>query len=90
MGKSGQNVYKGINAQSWAALSLFLQYLNDPKFTHIELESDNFEDFNLVFAENRRIICESKSFKNNVTFHTLKDILDAIIKKGLLALTMKF
>ena len=49
MSKAGQNLHKGINAQAYAAMSLFLQHLREPEFSYIHLEPQNFEDFNLVF-----------------------------------------
>ena len=59
MSKAGQYNYKGINAQAWAAMSLFLQYMRDAKFASIQLEAANFEDFNLIFNDGKKIISES-------------------------------
>src|SRR3989339_885452 len=58
MSKAGQYNYKGINAQAWAAMSLFLQYLRDPKFSSIHLEAANFEDFNLAFDDGKKNISD--------------------------------
>lgn len=85
MSKAGQYNYKGINAQSWAAMSLFLQYLRDPKFSSVQLESDNFEDFNLVFDDGKKIICESKDRKEKFSFPQLKTLLENISNKGALS-----
>ena len=41
----GQPNIAGINAQVWAAMSLLLQFLRDPRFVHIHLEAPGFQDF---------------------------------------------
>ncbi|MCK4355126.1 hypothetical protein KAW43_02100 [Candidatus Parcubacteria bacterium] len=81
MSKQGQYNYKGINAQAWAAMSLFLQYLRDFNFSYIQLEAPKFEDFNLVFNDERKIICESKNWEGELNFSHLKNILNSILKK---------
>ena len=81
MSKSGQSNFTGISAQSWAALSLFLQYLKDPHFSYIHLESSAGEDFDLVFKNGKKIICESKAWNRNITYYNLKKILHNIISK---------
>jgi len=82
MSRKGQHNYKGINAQSWAAMSLFLQYLRDPNFSHIELEATGFEDFNLVFKDGRKIICESKAWEKAFGYPHLKGVLQTILSKN--------
>lgn len=84
MGTSGQNVFKGINAQALAATSLFLQCLREPNFSYIQLEAPQFEDFNLVFSNGRKIICESKDWKRSFNFADLKKVLQSILKKNVL------
>jgi len=84
MSKAGQYNYKGINAQAWAAMSLFLQYLRDPKFSSIQLEAANFEDFNLAFDDGKKIICESKDRKEKFSYPHLKELLENISGKGAL------
>lgn len=81
MGKQGQYNYKGINFQSWAAMSLFLQYLRNPDFLSVELEAPNFEDFNLVFRDGHKIICEAKARKRNFTFLDLRSLIRSVLKK---------
>ena len=81
MGIKGQYNYKGINAQSWAAMALFLQYLRDTSFSYIQLEAPCFEDFNLVFNDGHKIICESKAHKQKFSFSNLKTIVRTISKK---------
>jgi len=81
MGKRGQYNYKGVNAQAWAAMSLFLQYLRYTDFSHIQLEAPKFEDFNLVFSDDHKIICESKDWKQEFNFSHLKSVLDSILSK---------
>src|SRR6266498_1657243 len=78
MSESGQYNYKGINAQSWAAMSLFLQFLRDPNFSHIHLEAKDFEDFNLVFKDGRKIICESKDRQRKFSYPELSEVLENI------------
>ncbi len=75
---SGQANIAGINAQAWASMSLFLQYLRDPRFSHIHLEVPNFQDFNLVFNDGHKIICESKDRKVNFNYGHLRPILENI------------
>ena len=82
MGEYGQNNIKGIIYQSWAAMSLFLQYLREPNFSYIHLEAPNYEDFNLVFNDGSKIICESKDWKKSISYLELKSILESILKKN--------
>lgn len=77
----GQSNYKGINAQSWAAMSLFLQYLRNGNFLYIELETPGFQDFNLVFKDGKKIICESKARSKPLSYSNLKEILSNILLK---------
>jgi len=77
----GQSNIKGVNAQAWAAMSLFLQYLRDPNFSYIQLEAPKFEDFNLVFSDGHKIICESKDWEQEFNFSHLRKVLDDILKK---------
>jgi len=79
MSRQGQYNYKGINAQTWAAMSLFLQYLRDPNFSHIHLEAPKFEDFNLVFKDGKKLICESKDWKRKFSFPHLKKVLSSLL-----------
>ncbi len=81
MNNQGQLNYKGINAQAWAAMSLFLQYLRDPNVSKIELEAAEFQDFNLVFNDGHKIICESKAWKKEFGFSHLRKILKDILNK---------
>lgn len=81
MSKKGQNNITGIEAQQWAALSLFLQYLSDPHFDHIQLEPPHFHDFNLVFKDGKKIICESKYHQIGFKHSDLNKILKATNKK---------
>ncbi|MDE2037779.1 MAG: hypothetical protein KGI69_00975 [Patescibacteria group bacterium] len=72
---SGQANIAGINAQVWAAMSLFLQFLRDPRFIQIHLEAPGFQDFNLLFNDGKKIICESKDRKQPFNYADLKKIL---------------
>lgn len=73
----GKATFKGVNAQSWAALSLFLQYVRISNLDHIAFEQDELKDFDLVFSNKRKIICESKTTK--ITHAILKEILTKLI-----------
>lgn len=73
----GKATYKGINAQSWAALSLFLQKVSSSDLEHIAFEQDKLKDFDLVFSSGKKIVCESKTSK--VTHGVLKKILVALV-----------
>src|SRR3989344_7127937 len=73
----GKATYKGINAQSWAALSLFLQYVRSSSLDHIAFEQDELKDFDLVFSSGKKIISESKT--ERVTHGVLKEILDKLV-----------
>lgn len=68
----------GINFQVKAAFSLFLQYLKDEKFSHIHLEAPQFQDFNLLFSNGKKIICECKNRKDKFSYQHLKKILENI------------
>lgn len=78
MTRQGQLTQKGINAQNWAAMSLFLQYVIQSDFSYIGFEGESLEDFHLVFDDGRRIICESKAGIINLS--DIRKILDKIIK----------
>jgi len=80
MTSQGQYNQSGINAQNWAAMSLFLQYITFSDFRHIGFEGNELEDFHLVFADGHKIICESKSGK--VGLSQIRKILDNILKHG--------
>lgn len=82
MGKRGQNNYKGINAQSWAAMSLLLQHMKYVDFDRIEFESDNLEDFTLFFSNASRLVCESKNWETAFTYSNLQDLFKALTDKG--------
>ncbi len=73
----GRATYQGINAQSWAALSLFLQYVRSFNFDHIAFEQDELKDFDLIFSSGKKIICESKT--ERVTHAVIKGVLDKLI-----------
>lgn len=78
MTKQGQLNQKGINAQNWAAMSLFLQYVTYSDFRYIGFEGTKLEDFHLVFEDGRKIVCESKAGK--IGLSEIREILNKIIK----------
>ncbi len=82
MSKAGQNNQAGIFAQNWAAFSLFLQFLRDSNFSYIQIEPENSEDFDLVFQNGRRIICESKYRKIKFGRRQLKELLKKVLQRG--------
>ncbi|MCB0340154.1 MAG: hypothetical protein KDD53_11145, partial [Bdellovibrionales bacterium] len=83
MGTHGQSNFLGINYQAWSALALFLQYLRDPEFVSIHLESPKLQDFDLLFSDGRKIICEAKAWSRNSFGETsLKKLLDDIGGRG--------
>lgn len=82
MSKSGQNNLRGVNFQAWVALSLFLQFLKKPEFSHIQLEGTDLEDFTLYFNDGTKIIGEAKVRKEKVQPSLLKDILKNIINRN--------
>jgi len=84
MSRAGQYNIKGINSQSWAAMSLFLQYLRDPKFSYIHLEEVRFGDFYLVFNDGHKVICEAKDRKRSFNYADLRTFVKSIIKKKIL------
>ena len=81
MGRQGQYNYAGITYQSWAAMSLFLQYLKKPNFSYIHLEAPEFQDFNLVFNDGKKIICEAKNWKRKFSYPNLRKILNDILNR---------
>src|SRR6185312_4145175 len=78
---AGQKNQKGINAQNWAAMSLFLQFHRDKSFSYIQLEPNDSEDFDLYFTNGKRIICESKYKNRQLTYADLKKVLNKISSK---------
>ncbi len=83
MTTQGQRLQKGINAQNWAAMSLFLQYVTRKDFRYIGFEGKKLEDFHLVFEDGRKIICESKA--GNINLADIRKILDKVIKHAQVA-----
>lgn len=81
MSKPGQNNQKGIYAQNLAAMCLFLQLLRDTGFSYIQLEPDNSEDFDLIFKDGKKIICESKFRKEKFSYPQLKELLIKICQR---------
>jgi len=81
MSKSGHNNWDGINYQTWVSLSLFLQYLKDQNFLHIQLEGENLEDFTLYFKDGSKTICEAKVRKAGVGYPVVKGILNNIVAR---------
>ena len=82
MSTSGENNFKGINSQAKAAMSLFLQFLRDPRFLHVKLEGKKLEDFTLFFEDGHKIICESKDRKEKFNYSHLKEVLGNIATKN--------
>lgn len=80
MRQGGRNTQKGIQAQNWAALSLFLQHVERRDFLYIGFETEKLQDFYLVFDDGRKVICESKASK--IGFHEVKKILETCIKNN--------
>lgn len=78
----GASNAKGINAQVWSAASLFFQYCAFSDFEKIELESPFFEDFNLVFTGNKRIVVEVKLREEKFNLSDLRDLYQKLLKKG--------
>ncbi|MCP5467929.1 MAG: hypothetical protein H7A32_01510 [Deltaproteobacteria bacterium] len=81
MNNPGQSNQSGIFAQDWAAISLFMQYLGYESFDYIHLEAPKFQDFNLVFKDGHKVICESKARKRAFSFSNLKKILANLLQK---------
>jgi len=80
--KGGKPAQAGFNAQNWAALSLFLQYIEKSDFQYIGFEGIKLEDFHLVFEDGRKIICESKNKNININYADIRRILDNVYKHG--------
>jgi hypothetical protein len=80
MSKTGQNNYKGINTQAFAALSLFLQNINRSDFKEMILEGIELEDFVLLYNSGKRIICESKYRSSGVGLYELKSIITTVLR----------
>ncbi len=75
--RGGRSVFKGVNAQSKGAMALFLQYLNYG-LKEIAFEGDKLEDFALIFNSGKKIICESKNYKQGIRHSDLKRIIEKI------------
>lgn len=81
MNWAGRSGYKGLSYQSWAALSLFLQHLREANFSHIQVEAPKFQDFNLVFNDGRKLVCEAKDRAGAFGFAALKELLNDLLSK---------
>jgi len=77
---AGQSNIEGINYQQWAALALFLQCLKISGFEGIHLEAPGYQDFNLLFKD-EKIICEAKNWKKQFSNSHLLGILRNVRKK---------
>lgn len=82
MSKAGSATFKGANSQALAAMSLFFQFLKDPRFDSIQLEGENFEDFTIFFNDDKKIFCEAKDRKQKFSYPQLKEVLDNVEKRG--------
>ncbi|NMB69844.1 hypothetical protein GYA27_01405, partial [candidate division WWE3 bacterium] len=76
----GTSTFKGINNQAWAAISLFLQNLRYPDFNYIALEQPNLQDFDLVFNDSHKVICEVKAY--SIGYYDVKKILSKLAKSN--------
>jgi len=76
--QGGQSVFKGVNTQALAALSMFLQYVKYNDFYYVYLEDPKFQDFNIVFSNGRKIICEVKDRKSKFTYRDLKNVVEKL------------
>ena len=85
MEPGGSSTMGGMNAQTCAAMSLFLQYLKHKDFSYIRFEGKKLQDFTLFFEDGRKIICESKARKSNFSYSNLKSLLNSILKKNVLS-----
>ena len=85
MSKSGQSNFLGVNNQAFAALSLFLQYVERSDFVEIVYEADNLEDFTIILNSRKRIICESKVRTADLSIRNVKDIIDIVLEHGEIA-----
>ena len=82
MNWAGRAGYKGLSYQSWAAFSFFLQHLRDPNFSYIYVEQPKFQDFNLVFNDGKKIICEAKDWAGSFGLSALKSVLAGLSDKS--------
>lgn len=76
----GRVAQRGIYAQNWAAMSLFLQFVQQKDFLYIGFEGEKLEDFHLVFSDGRKMVCESKN--QILNYSDIKTILEKIAKHG--------
>lgn len=80
--RGGQSTFRGVNAQAWAAMSLFLQYLDHQDFKSVGFERNNLEDFYLTFEDGKRLICESKA--GEVGLSEIREILGKVASHGVI------
>lgn len=78
MSTAGMNNFKGLDYQTWSAVLLFLMRSREVSFDSIILEDKNWEDFTLVYADGKKIICESKYYAHAFTASNLLRILQNI------------
>ena len=76
----GRNPFKGTDYQTLAALSLFLQHLREPAFRCINLESPPSIDFELIFTDGHKTICEAKDWAGGLQNHDIELIVDKLRK----------
>lgn len=78
MSTAGMNNFKGLDYQTWSAVLLFLMRSREGSFDSIILEDKNWEDFTLIYADGKKIICESKYYARAFTTANLLKILKNI------------
>ena len=87
MGNQARNAFLGLNYQSWAALSVFLQHLRYNDLSEMHLEASKMQDFDLYFKDGRKIICEAKARKAAFSESALKGLFNDLKKKKVVLLT---
>lgn len=78
MSKAGQSNIKGIEFQVWAGLSLALQFLRQPGFKQIRLESPNLQDFDVMLENGSKYVCEVKCWKRKFGFADVDAVFNEI------------
>lgn len=82
MSRAGQVNILGIEFQVWAGLSLALQFLRQPKFKEVRLESPKLQDFDVILEDETKYICEVKCWKRKFNFSDLDNVYKEIESRG--------
>lgn len=77
----GRAIFKGARYQTLAGMSLFLQFQRLSNFSYIHFEAPHTRDFDLVFVDNHKIICEARDWSDGLRDSNIASIVEKLGKE---------